>query len=125
MSISVGKAKKPETEPVQGEEQKPAARKGRPPKAAEGSAKKAAKKGGEKKAAALANEKEILSRGPFTFKEHRKVQQFTCICGHKGSKAIVLLDRNGNEVLTGATCLPKFGLKVPGVVSGKNGVVTL
>jgi hypothetical protein len=55
----------------------------------------------------------ILKRGPFTFKEKKKMHQFTCICGTKGQTAYVCLDKNGDEVLSGPTCLARLGVKLP------------
>ena len=49
---------------------------------------------------------------PFTFKERRE-GDFTCFCGSKGKKAIVLLDKNGDEVLCGETCLKQTGVELP------------
>ena len=49
---------------------------------------------------------------PFSFVEKRK-EPFQCICGGKGSNAVVLKDKNGKEVLVGSTCVKYTGVTIP------------
>jgi len=63
----------------------------------------------------------IIAAGqPFTFVEKRKVQSFHCICGAVGQNAIVMHDKNGAEVLAGASCAKKCGVEAPKVRGRKN-----
>ena len=58
--------------------------------------------------------KQALADGsPFTYKENRTLPEFTCICGAQGKNAIVLLDKNGQEVMVGSNCLKHTGVTVP------------
>lgn len=64
----------------------------------------------EKRAAKVAA---AVSGKTFAFKEERE-QKFSCICGSVGKNAIVSVDQNGAEVLTGRTCL-KYLMTTAGV----------